>query len=69
MEAMFVAGGLSHSSLVVSVRVGTLPFKVFIMGYVCLVLLNRLIHLMRGQPAVPGYLRVQDVSDLLSDSI
>ena len=69
MEVGFVVGGLSHSPLVVSVRAGTLPFKAFIMGYVRLVLLNCLIHLMRGQLAMPGYLGVQDVSDLLFDSI
>ena len=53
MEVGFVAGSLSHSPLMVSVRAGTLPLKAFIMSYVCFVLLNRLI-----QPAVPGYLRV-----------
>ena len=39
------------------------------MSDVCLVFLNRLIHLMRGQRAVSGYLRVQNMSDLLFDSI
>ena len=69
MEAGFVVGGLRHSPLVVSVRTGTLPLEMFILGYVCLVLLNHLIHLMQGQLAVSSYLRVQNVSDFLFDSI
>ena len=69
MEVGFVAGSLSHSPLVVGVRTGTLPLEAFIMSYVCFILLNHLIHLMRGQLAVSGYLRVQDMLDLLSDSI
>ena len=69
MKAGFVAGSLSHSPMVVSVRTGTLPLEAFIMGYVHLVFLNRLIHLMWGQPTIPGYLRVQNVLDLLLDSI
>ena len=69
MEAGFVARSLSHSPLVVSVRAGTLPLEVFVTSYVRFVLLNRLIHLMRGQPAVSGYFGVQDVLDLLPDSI
>ena len=69
MDAGFVAIGLRHSPLVLSVRTGTLPLEAFITGYVRFVLLNRLIHLMWGQPAVSGYFGVQNVSDLLSDSI
>ena len=57
MEAGFVARSLSHSPLVVSVKAGTLPLKVFAMSYVHLILFNRLIHLMRGQLAVSGYFR------------
>ena len=69
MKAGFVAESLSHNPLVVSVRTGTLSLKVFIMGYVCLVFPNHLIHLMLGQLAMSGYLRVQNMSDLLFDSI
>ena len=69
MKAWFVPRSLRHSPLVVSVRTGTLSFEAFVMSNVSLVFLNRLIHLMRGQPAMSGYLRVQDMSDLLFDSI
>ena len=69
MEVRFVARSLSHSPLVISVRAGTLPLKAFVVSYVSFVLLYCLIHLMRGQPAVSGYFGVQNVSDLLSDSI
>ena len=69
MEVGLVAGHLSHSPLVVSVRAGTLPLEVFVMSYICFILLNCLIHLMRGQPAMSGYFGVQDMSDLLPDSI
>ena len=69
MEAGFVATSLSHSPLVISVRTGSLSLKAFVMGYIHLVFLNCLIHVIQGQLAVSGYLRVQNVSDLLFDSI
>ena len=69
MKAGFVPRSLSHSPLVVSVRTGTLSLEAFVTSYICLVFLNCLIHLMRGQLAVSGYLGVQNVSDLLFDSI
>ena len=39
------------------------------MSNVSLIFLDRLIHLMRGQPAMSGYLGVQDMSDFLFDTI
>ena len=69
MKAGFVAGSLSHTPLVVSVRTGTLLLEAFIVGYICLVFLNHLIHLMWGQPAMSGYFRIQNMLDLLFDSI
>ena len=58
MEARFIARSLSCSSLMTNVRTGTFPLKAFVAGNVGFVFLYRLIHLMWGQPAMPGYLRV-----------
>ena len=69
MKTGFVPGSLRHSPLVVSMRTGTLSFEAFVMSNVGLVFLNQLIHLMQGQMAMSGYLRVQDMSELLFDSI
>ena len=69
MKGRFVARSLSLSPLMINVRAGTLPLKAFVVSYVSFVLLYHLIHLMWGQLAMSGYLRVQNVSDLLSDSI
>ena len=64
-----VARSLSCSPLVTNVRAGAFPLKAFVAGNVGFVFLYHLIHLMWGQLAVPGYLRVQDMPDLLPDSI
>ena len=53
----------------ISVRAGTLPLEVFVVSYVSFVLFYHLIHLIRGQPAMSGYFVVQNMLDLLSDSI
>ena len=65
----FVPRILRHNPLVVGVRTGTLSLEAFVTSNVSLVFLDRLIHFMQGQPAVSGYLRVQNMSDLLFDSI
>ena len=69
MKARFVARSLGHSPLMIDVRAGTLPLEAFVASYISFVLLYRLIHLMWGQLAMSGYLGVQNMSDLLSDSI
>ena len=69
MEPWFVPGSLWHSPLVVGVRAGTLSFKAFVVSHVSLIFLDRLIHLMWGQLTMSGYLRVQNMLDLLLDSI
>ena len=69
MKVRFVARSLGHSSLVISVRAGTLPLKAFVVSYISFVFLYCLIHLMWGQLAMSGYFRVQNELDLLSDSI
>ena len=69
MKARFVARSLSCSPLMINVRAGTLPLEAFVASNVSFVLLYHLIHLMWGQLAMPGYLGVQDMPDLLSDSI
>ena len=69
MEARFVPRSLGCSPLMVSMRTGTLSLKAFVMGNISLVFLDHLIHLMWGQPAMSSYLRVQNMSDLLFDSI
>ena len=69
MEVRFVPGSLGNRPLMVSVRTGTLSFKTFVMSNISLVFLDHLIHLMQGQLAMSGYLRVQNMPDLLFDSI
>ena len=69
MEMWFIPRSLWHSPLVVGVGAGTLSFKSFVASHVGLIFLDRLIHLMRGQSTMSGYLRVQNMSDLLLDSI
>ena len=69
MEVGLVPRSLRHSPLVVSVRTGTLSFKAFVASNVHLIFLNRLIHLVWGQLAMSGYLGVQNMSDLLFDTI
>ena len=69
MEARFIARSLSCSPLVTDMRAGALPFEGFVVGNVGFIPLYHLVHLMRSQLAMPGYLGVQNVSDLLPDSI
>ena len=69
METWFIPESLWHSPLVVGVRAGTLSFEAFVVSHVGLIFLDRLIHLMRGQPTMSCYLGVQNMSDLLLDSI
>ena len=69
MEARFIARSLSRSPLMTNVRAGTFSLEVFVVSNVGFVFLYHLVHLMRGQLAMPGYLGVQNVPDLLPDSI
>ena len=69
MEVRFVARSLSCSPLVTNMRAGALPLEAFVVGNVGLIPLHHLVHLMWGQLAMPGYLRVQNMLDLLPDSI
>ena len=58
MEMRFIARSLSCSPLVTSVRTGTFPLEAFVAGNIGFVLLYCLVHLVQGQLAMPGYLRV-----------
>ena len=69
MEARFIARSLSHSPLVTNMRAGAFPLEAFVAGNVGFIFLYHLIHLVWGQLAMPGYLRVQNMPDLLPDSI
>ena len=69
MEVRSVARSLSCSPLVTTVRAGAFPLKALVVGNIGFLFLYHLIHLMWGQLVMPGYLRVQNVPDLLPDSI
>ena len=69
MEARFVPRSLGCIPLMVSVRTGTLSLEAFAMANISLIFLDSLIHLMRGQLAMSSYLGVQNMLDLLFDSI
>ena len=69
MKARFIARSLCCSPLVANGRAGALPLEAFVAGNVGFLPFYHLIHLMWGQLAVPGYLRAQNMPDLLPDSI
>ena len=69
MEARFIARGLSHGPLVTNMGAGALPLEAFVAGNIGFIPLYHLVHLMQGQLAMPGYLGVQNMLDLLPDSI
>ena len=69
MEARSITRRLSCSPQLTTLRAGAFPFEAFVAGNVGFVFLYLLIHLVWGQLTMPGYLGVQNVPDLLSDSI
>ena len=69
VEVQFIARNLSHSPLMTNVRAGTFALKAFVVGNIGFIPFYCLVHLMWGQLAMPGYLGVQDMPDLLPDSI
>ena len=70
MEPRPVIQGVASGLLLTGGRTGTLTFQPLIACHICLIFLDGLIHLLRGQLAsIFGYLRVQDMSNLLLDPI
>ena len=69
MKVGFIARSLSHSPLRTNMRAGALPLEAFVVGNIGFIPLYHLVHLVWGQLAMPGYLRVQNMPDLLPDSI
>ena len=69
MEARFIARSLSHSPLMTNMRAGALSLEAFVVCNIGFIPLYHLVHLMQSQLAMPGYLGVQNMLDLLPDSI
>ena len=69
MEARFIVGGLASCFLLASGGTRALALQPLVAGHVRFVLLDRLIHLMGCQGALPRNLRIQHVPDLLSDPV
>ena len=70
MESWLVARGMASGLWLTGGQTGTLAFEPLIMGYVGFISLDSLIHLLWSQLAsILGYLRVQNMSYFLMDSV
>ena len=70
MELRPVTRDVASGLLLTGGQTGTLTLQPLIMCHLCLISLDGLIHLLRGQLAsIFGYLRIQDMSNLLLDPI
>ena len=70
MEPRLVTRGVASGLLLTGGRTGTLSFKPLVACHVCLIFLDGLVHLLRGQLApIFGDLGVQDMSNLLLNPI
>ena len=70
MEPRPLTRGVASGLLLTGGQTGTLTFQPLVVCHVCLIFLDGLIHLLRGQLSpIFGYLRVQDMSNLLLDPI